>query len=110
MKHSFRATGLGWWSLVVRNQPKHAFPVSNCGPQMALAFKAASSCLGTHTICLEPWPPPMEGTSLPGDAEQSRALHSVLETDNGNLSYWETGTAVPKDAHTSAGVTSLNIW
>lgn len=90
-----------------RTQPKNA---SRCGPQMALAFKAASSCLGTHAICLEPRSQPGEDTALPGDAEQSRALHSFLETDNGNLSCWGTRTAVPKDTHTSAGVTSLDIW
>lgn len=77
---------------------------------MALAFKAAGSCLETQAICLEPQSQPREDTALPGDAEQSRALHSFLERDNGNLSGSETGTAVPRDAHTSAGVTSLDIW
>lgn len=33
---------------------ENASQVNNCGPQMALAFKAGSSCLGTHAICLEP--------------------------------------------------------
>lgn len=72
--------------LKVRTQPKRSSPVSNCEPQMALALIAADSCLGTHTICLEPLSQPGEDTGLPGDAEQSRALHSFLETDNGNLS------------------------
>lgn len=57
---------------------ENASQVNNCGPQMALAFKAGSSCLGTHAICLEPR---SGGYSLRGysspwrcRAEQSPAL------------------------------------
>lgn len=103
-------TRVRWSGLVVRTQPKHASPVSDCGPQMAPAFKAGRQLPGDPHHLSGATVITQGGYIAPRRCRTEQSPELIPRDRQWPRELLGDRDPVPKDTHTLAGVTSLDIW